>query len=233
MEIIGHTASLNKTIQALTHYLISNPCDKIEMDFALTKDNVLMWTHDMIVDGRFVTKSNYRDIKGLISLEEVLEVLDGNVDLLLEIKCLGTTINIGNLLKALEILKFHYGSTSIQSFNQNLVKLLLKYRSDLPCADIGLIINLFKTFRYRNGNINGLENLDFVSLASELWEWNKVGEDYKRYRELFPHALEYAWTWDSVYSENEIRIKNYMVKKADGIITREPAFVRSLKQKIN
>lgn len=70
--------------------------------------------------------------------------------------------------------------------------------------------------------------MDFVSLSSELWEKDKVQDDYKRYRELFPNAREYAWTWEKIYQENDTRIKNYMAKGADGIITSDPALVRAL-----
>lgn len=227
MDIIGHTATLNKNKGALNHFLITNGCDMLEMDFVLTMDNILVWSHDSLVDGKLIRKSKYKDIKQLLTLEEVLEILDGEVDLLLDLKWIDKKIPIEELLMALEISFKYSRDISIQSVNQNLVRILLTYKFDKHIS-IGLVVNLFKTFIYRKGNILGLEKIDFLSLSSELWESSLVGEDYKIYRELFPRALEYAWTWDSVYTENEIRIKNYINKKADGIITSDVPLVRTL-----
>lgn len=228
MEIIGHTSSINKNKNALQHFLIAYPSKKVEMDFILTKDGKLVWTHDLVVDGEIVNRSLYSKVNHLLTLEEVLEILNNEIQLLMDIKYFRNS-QLDNLMRELTILN-NCQSISIQSFNANLIRSLLKLREEIPGVDIGLIINLFKTFYYRNGSIKRLEQIDFLSLSSELWEWKNVGEDYKRYRELFPNSKLYAWTWDALYHESGDRIKNYINKQADGIITTEPALVRALQR---
>lgn len=228
MEIIGHTANINKTSNALQHFLIANPCDTIEMDFRLTRDNVLVWTHDRLVNGKDVCRSEYKEL-GLLTLDDVLEILNGDIALLLHLKGVNGVKrkNFDKLLRTLEILKEYPFISEIESINPDLIKMFLSYQEEISYMDIGLIINLFTTYRYRNGRIGGLEKVDFVSLSSELWE-NKSKDGYKRYRKLFPSAREYAWTWEKIYQENDMRIKNYMAKGADGIITSDTPLVRAL-----
>ena len=64
-----------------------------------------------------------------------------------------------------------------------------------------------------------------MCLASELYEWPIVGEDYKLYRDLFLNSKQYAWTWDLVYKETDKRLNNYIDKKVDGIITLAPELI--------
>lgn len=229
MNIIGHTSHLNNNKNALQHFLIANPCDTVEMDFRLTRDNILVWTHDRLVNSKDVCKSEYKEL-GLLTLDDVLEILNGDMALLLHLKGVRgvNNKNIDKLLKALEILKEYPLYTELESISADFIRRILTYKEDLSYLDIGLIINFFTTFKYRKGNISGLEKLDFVSLSSELWENSKVGDDYHRYRELFPNVREYAWTWERIYQENDTRIKNYMAKGADGIITSDTSLVRAL-----
>lgn len=229
MHIIGHTSHLNKSKEALQHFLIANPCDTIEMDFRLTSDGKLVWTHDKTVNGRNICKSGYKELR-LLTLDDVLEILNGDIALLLHLKGINGVKrkNLTKLLRALEILREYSFISEIESINPNLIRMLLSYREEISYMNIGLIINLFTTFRYRKGNISGLEKIDFVSLSSELWEKDNLWDDYKRYRELLPDAREYAWTWEKIYQENDNRIKNYMAKGANGIITSDPSLVRTL-----
>lgn len=229
MKIIGHTSHLNKNKGSLQHFLIANPCDTIEMDFRLTSDGKLVWTHDKTVNGRNICKSGYKELR-LLTLDDVLEILNGDIALLLHLKGINGVKrkNLTKLLRALEILREYPFISEIESINPNLIRMLLSYREEISYMNIGLIINLFTTFRYRKGNISGLEKIDFVSLSSELWEKDNLWDDYKRYRELLPDAREYAWTWEKIYQENDNRIKNYMAKGANGIITSDPSLVRTL-----
>ena len=227
MDIIGHTAQISKNKQSLKKFLACG-CDTLEMDFVLTKDNVLIWSHNPIFNNKFINKSRYYEVNQLMTLEDILELINGDINLILDLKWLDRNLCFDDLLRALEIILRYPAFVSVQSFNQDLIKRLLFYRKEVPFVNIGLVVNLFKTFIYRKGNIFGLENLDFLSLSSELWEWPLVGEDYLVYRRLFPKASLYAWTWDSVYSENESRMRNFISKNADGIITADIPLVRKL-----
>jgi len=229
MNIIGHTSHLNKNKDALQHFLISSSSDTVEMDFRLTQDGELVWHHNGVYNGNIISRSKYKDLK-LLTLDDVLEILSGDIALLLHLKGVRgvNNKNIDKLLKALEILKDYPLYTELESISADFIRRILTYKDDLSYLDIGLIINLFTTFKYRKGNIGGLEKVDFISLSSELWEKGIVQDDYKCYRELFPNVREYAWTWEALYSENEERLKNYMAKGADGIITSDVALVRAL-----
>ena len=231
MEIIGHTASLDKTKGALKHYLISHPFDAVEMDFILTQDNVLVWSHDYKKNGVIVPKSTYKDLGEIVTLEEVLEVLDKDIHIMLDIKW-GLNSNkkdLERLLECLEILKKFKGAVSVASFNSGLIKKLLEYRNDIEYAYLGLIINLFNTLKYHNRrNIKCLEKIEFVSLASELWEYL---EEYKRYREIFPEAKVYAWIWDKLYSESEARLQCFVDKGVDGVLVSEPYVLKRILRK--
>lgn len=231
MEIIGHTSEINKTKNALQHYLIAHPFDTLEMDFMLTRDNVLVWSHDYKVNGVYIPKSNYGDLGDVATLEDVLEVLNNEYNLMLDIKwgLNSTKKDVQRLLTCLEILKKYKEAISIGSFNSDLIKKLLEMRKEIEYAYLGIIINLFTNLKFKRiGSLKGLENIEFVSLASELWEYF---DSYKYYRETFPEARLYAWTWEFLYRETEARLKGYVDKGADGVLVKEPYALKRIMQR--
>jgi len=83
MNIIGHTSHLNKNKDALQHFLISSSSDTVEMDFRLTQDGELVWHHNGVYNGNIISRSKYKDLK-LLTLDDVLEILSGDIALLLQ-----------------------------------------------------------------------------------------------------------------------------------------------------
>lgn len=226
MEIIAHTALTAKTKEGLENLIADDRFSKIELDFIPTKDTTLVWAHGLKKDNQKLNQTNYKDLSNVLTLDDVLEIVNNRKKLLIEIKhFIDYKQKSEELLKKLEQLRYTKDNVQIQSFNQHIIKFLLQNKENLKNVEIGLIINLFKTFNYRKGNIEGLENVDFVSLASELYEWPVVGEDYKLYRDLFLNSKQYAWTWDLVYKEIDKRLNNYIDKKVDGIITLAPELI--------
>lgn len=237
MEIIGHTASLDKNKEALRQ-IVKNPhYSKLELDFIPTKDNVLVWSHSNFLNGNIVNSSNYNTLKKknsqLLTLEDVLEEINEKKAILIEIKfALNASKNIDEFIKRLKILTKYNNDVEVQSFNQDLIELLLINKDNLANIHFGLIINIFKTFLYNKHNIEKYNGIDFLALSSELFEWSIFKDAHLKYRELFPDAKQYAWTWDALYKENEERLNNFVNKNVDGIITSNPLLVKGLAKKL-
>lgn len=234
MDIICHTASMIPSIENL-NVLKNNPLyTRIELDFRYTKDYHLVWSHSNMLHSKRISDSRLSELEEAISLTDVLECLNHKKDILIEIKdppkkvILDYTI----LTQSLDCLRYYQKNVQLESFNQELINriLCLQEVGSFDFLDVGLIINLFKTFRYRNRFPDNLKKIDFISLSNELFEWLMVGEDYLRYRKMLPNVLEYAWSWDAVYQENEGRIRHYLDCGVDGIITIKPQLVKTCTQ---
>lgn len=218
MEIIAHTALVNKTEDSLNQLLNNELYDKIELDF-IQKGPKFIWQHNQF--------SKYDD--KALTIDEVLEISNHRKPLLIEMKgsIPKTYDEYKALIKTLELLNI-YDDIQVQRFNQLLIQMLLENRCNFNNIEIGLIINFFKTFIYRNGNVGILQDSDFISLSSELYEYPIVGKDNMLYREIFKRAKIYAWAWDFLYKENESRTLKYIENNADGIITGDPLLVKKL-----
>ena len=230
MDIIAHTASIQQSKEALKKLRDNPDYTKLELDFHLTKDNKLVWSHGNKINGRDIAHTDYRNLVKVFVIEDVLELLDSVKPILLEIKGKPNEKQIYGLVKSMLLLVHYHNKIELESFNQDLIGILLnlKKQSVLDFIDYGLIINLFKTFIYRKEFPKQYKDISFVALSNELFEWPIVGKDYQYYREQLPHARQYAWSWDAVYEETEERISNYIVKGVDGIATSNPAFVKKL-----
>ena len=233
MEIILHRGGTDGHItkKQLQKVLSSPDFDTIELDFVHAKELGFVCSHSKRCNRGLISELNKNEIykSGLITLEDVLESVNGDKKILLDFKDAPDRFFI--IYHLWELIK-EYGfpnSVMIQSFNKDFIRAVLSMKKLglFTDVEVGLIINLFKTFRYRKG-INELNKLDFVSLSSELFEWPIVGEDYQTYRSLFPESKQYAWTWAPPYSEKDKRILNYMDCGADGIITNDPGKVKKL-----
>lgn len=228
MEIIAHTATIPKNIKSLTTLLENDYYSKIELDFVLTKDYIPIWSHNTKVDGINIKNKCANELGSLITLDKVLEIVNNKKRILIEIKSPRKDdefyYKIIEILKKLNDIK----NIQIQSFDPIFIIELLKHRQSFPNIEIGLIVNSFKTFNYRNKDITKLKTIDFISLSSGLFELPIVGKDYLIYRDLFPHAKQYAWTWDALYKESEKRIDNYVRCMEDGIITLNPQLVKKV-----
>ena len=232
MDIIAHTASLKPDRKTLLKLKSNLDYTKIELDFRLTKDDELVWSHSPKINGEYISYTNYRSLGNVLTLEDVLEIFNHEKALIIELK--GYPKNLENrydiLLKCLSSLYYYHNLIEVESFNERLIKSLLELqrKGELSFVQYGLIINLFKTFLFRKHFSQEYRNIQFIALSNELFEWPIVGGDYKIYREVFPQVREYAWSWDAVYKETEKRILNYITKGVDGIATSNPTLVKKL-----
>lgn len=235
MDIIAHTASVFPSRRSLVLLKYHPIYTKIELDFHFTKDGELICSHSNHMDGHLIANTNYRDFRYVFTLEDVLEILGNSKDLLIELKNYPVFLQKRGclLLKALAGLKYCEKQVEIESFNEHLIATLLELQKNEELASIklGLIINLFKTFKYRKCFPKECRDVSFVALSNELFEWPIVNGDYQIYREILPHVKEYAWSWDALYKETSRRIENYIVKGVDGIATSNPFLVRELLRK--
>ena len=230
MDIIAHTASVHQSKEALKELRDNPDYTKLELDFRLTKDNELVWSHSNKINGRLISNTNYCNLGSVLILEDVLEVLDHIKPILIEIKGKPNERQIYGLVKSLFSLVHYHNKIELESFNSDLIGILLdlKKQGVLEFIDYGLIINLFKTFSYRKHFSEQYKEVSFLALSNELYEWPIVGGDYQIYREQLPSAKQYAWSWDAVYEETEERILNYIFKGVDGIGTSNPTLVKKL-----
>lgn len=239
MEIISHRGSLDGKAEMVTKKHLrklvkSDYVDTIELDFQTAKDLEMVCSHSKIYHGHLIsdTPSSRLRSDGILTLEEILEEINGQKGLIIDFKDVQAPY-LQFLVELSDILE-SYGysdALKLQSFKQDLIETLLTLRNDDYFSDveIGLIINLFKTFSLRNGEgKDKFKNVDFLSLSSELYEWPFVGNDYLRYDDLYSNAKQYAWTWSPPYHEHDQRIENYIASGVDGIITNNPAHVKKL-----
>ena len=101
MDIIAHTASVHQSKEALKELRDNPDYTKLELDFRLTKDNELVWSHSNKINGRLISNTNYRNLGSVLILEDVLEVLDHIKPILIEIKGKPNERQIYGLVKSL------------------------------------------------------------------------------------------------------------------------------------
>lgn len=236
MEIILHRGGTDGHItkKQLQKVLSSPDFDIVELDFIHAKELGFVCSHSKRCERGLISELSKDEIykSGLMTLEDVLEIINGNKKILLDFK---DASNRYFLIDYIRKIINNYGfedKVMIQSFNREFIRTILSFKKlgMFTETEIGLIINLFKTFKYRNG-IDELSKLDFVSLSSELFEWPIVGDDYQTYRDFLPEAKQYAWTWAPPYTEKDNRIVNYIESGVDGIITNDPVKVKRLLNK--
>lgn len=179
----------------------------IEFDVHLTKDKKIVVFHDMELDRMTNKSGNIKDytlkelqkIKLLDtdytipSLDEVLELIDGKVPILIEIKYDVKGFELPRLL--LERLKTYNGQVAIQSFNPFLVSYVRFHGKEYLR---GLLLGSFKS-KIKNIFINNLVllpfdllicNPDFLAVDKKLYK-NKKIKKYKKKK------IVIAWTMKS------------------------------------
>lgn len=145
----------------------------IELDIQFTKDKKIVVFHDdnlerMTKDKRDVSNVTYKELlklklldteEKIPLLEEVLQVVNGKVPILVEIKSCENIIELGE--KAYNILRKYNGKYSIQSFNPTVVEWYKKnakevVRGQLSCTynDPEAKMNFIEKFALRNLLLN-------------------------------------------------------------------------------
>ena len=152
----------------------------IEFDVHLTKDKKIVVFHDM-------------DLDRIPSLDEVLELIDGKVPILIEIKYDVKGFELPKLL--LERLKTYKGKVAIQSFDPFIVSYIRFHANEYLR---GLLVGSFKS-KIKNIFINNLVLLpfdifiskpDFLAVDKKMYK-NKKIKNFKKNKSVV------AWTMKS------------------------------------
>lgn len=224
-EIIYHTA--NETNNEKNYLnILDKDTDYIELDIVFTKDLEPIWTHDMLPTK--LLNSDNNQLKNNLSLYDIIDLTGYKKELLLDFKYIDNSIIREEKLKKVLDYINEYDEVMIQSTNKDFINYLITKK--YPNINKGLIINYFSSFGINKNNIGNLKNVDFISLASEIWELYR-GDFLNKTKQIFPNSKKYAWTWEMLYDESTKRLQNYIDKSADAIITNKIDEVKRLIKK--
>ena len=212
----------NKTIYENTLEAFNLAKEKdyiIELDVRLTKDNKIVVFHDentkrITKIDRIVEKSTYQelnqqDIMHIPTLEEVLNLIDGKVPLLIEIKQFEKTGRLEKIL--MNELQNYKGKFAVQSFNP---MVLLWFKKHYPCILRGQL-----SYQYKNKKISPLKksllrNMLFNSITKPnfiSYKYNEISlEKIKKYQNK--KVIVLGWTI------NNQEDYNHYIKYFDNLI---------------
>lgn len=196
--------------------------DAIELDIRKTRDNVFISFHDEFICKKQIAQLTYVEINDLArslnfnvpTLEEVLKLVRGKINLDIELKEKGYEIEVINLiLEYLTIEQFIVTSFHLES--------LLTIKNNYTRIKTGIILDEQTVMNF-NFKCN-LDKLEFLVLPLGLLSKNFVKTM------LYPHKSILVWTINEAKAIKKI-LKN---PKILGIITDRPELAISLKNKIN
>lgn len=160
MQLIAHRGIWNKKVkdnsyEALKNGLLSNKYIGIECDIRTTLDKKFIIYHNTLYKGNLVRNTNYKDMKDILLLEDMLKIKTDKI-LLLEIK--EREIDKNKLLKLLNKYNRNY---YIMSFNNNIIFELRKLNKEYKYGVLNYILNSKSDY-----------DLDFICLL------DKIANDY-------------------------------------------------------
>ena len=140
MQLIAHRGLWNKNIkdnsyEALKNGLLSNKYIGIECDIRTTLDKKIIIYHNTLYKGNLVRNTNYKDMKDIILLEDLLKIKTDKI-LLLEIK--ERDIDKNKLIKLLNKYKRNY---YIMSFNNSVIFELRELKKEYKYGVLNYILN--------------------------------------------------------------------------------------------
>lgn len=140
MQLIAHRGIWNKKVkdnsyEALKSGLFSNKYIGIECDIRTTLDKKFIIYHNTLYKGNLVRNINYKDMKDIILLEDLLKIKTDKI-LLLEIK--EREIDKNKLLKLLNKYKRNY---YIMSFNNNIIFEIRKLNNKYKYGVLNYVLN--------------------------------------------------------------------------------------------
>ena len=188
MYLISHRGNNNhnykeNTKQAIITSYKTTYIDGVELDIRLTKDNIIVLSHDNIEKGKIINKTKYKKLKNIDKLDDILKQLSKEKKIIIEIKEEDEKI-IDILYETIK--KYNY-KFYICSFNHKIIKKFKeKYKNYKSGLIIGYMINIEKI---RN-------NLDFNSIH------------YNLKRRINQKKETFIWTKNDKKKLNKIKIPN-------------------------
>lgn len=173
MYLISHRGNNNhdykeNTKEALITSYNTPYIDGIELDIRLTKDNIIVLSHDNITNGKIINKTNYKKIKHLDKLEDILKQLSDKKKIIIDIK----VENIKLIDTLYDTIKNYNYKFYICSFNYKIINMFkTKYKKYKTGLIIGYMLNLDKI--YNNLDFNSLEYnlIKRINKNKEIFIW--------------------------------------------------------------
>jgi len=181
----------------------------IELDLQLSSDGIVMVFHDDTLermtgidrklsetDSEFLKEVSFLgSCERIPSLTEVLQLVDGKVPLLIELK--GTTLNSNLCKKASEILKNYHGPFCVESFNPFLIHSMKRYLPQVPYGQLYTFLFTKDNRTFRNLLLsymafNFLSRPDFIA-----YQKNDRNRLPVRITTNFFKAKKFVWTVNS------------------------------------
>lgn len=212
--IIAHRGLHNDKIKENTLEAFKEAIDKkysIELDIHNLKDNEIIVFHDsnlkrMFNINKILNDLTYNELKKITNyyiptLKEVLSLVDGKVDLLIEIKN-----NFNNFFDLVNLLNNYKGNYIIQSFYLDVLINLKKYNIK-TCLLISkhLNSNLIDNFIYKKIILDNKIKPDYLAIKKNIISDKKLLRLRKKYK-LF------VWLVTNRKEYNELKDKyNYLI----------------------
>ena len=139
-KYIVHRGIYNKNVKdnsykALINGLESDKYIGIETDLRVTKDNIFILYHNVMYNGKLISKLNYNELKDVCKLEDILKVKTDKI-ILIEIK--DFNINIKRLIK---ILNKYKRNIKLMSFDSKVIKKIKEYTNKYKLGVLNYILN--------------------------------------------------------------------------------------------
>lgn len=142
----GITSTINKdnSYLAIKKALLNSTSLGVELDIRLTKDNIIVLSHNSIINTNYIENMTYKEIiknKYLTTLDRILDINTTKI-LLLDIKVNNNYKKFANTL--LDKINNLDKNIYLMSFNKKIIKYLCR-RTNYP---IGLISFIYKKNKY-------------------------------------------------------------------------------------
>ncbi len=230
VKIVSHRGIVNNEIEnslSAVRASLEADIDAVGMDIQMTKDGEIILHHDRSLSRIFGVRKNvneltYEEIIGLevvnseyflydrkivATLDEALELIDGQIDIHIDVKTYGQGEKLANRIVAIideyEMIENAY----IQSFDTAFIERVEELNSDIKTCQI-----IF----YVLGDLSYIE-ADYFTVEKSLLTYELVGKARQEEKGI--------WVW-TVNEEEDIReVLQYDI---DGIITDDPLLVKEI-----
>ena len=193
MKYIIHRGITSNIIKENTYQSIKKAIkDKntvgVEFDIRLTKDSIIVLSHNSTINFNIIENMNYLDIikeKYLTTLDKILSI-DTDKILLIDIKVKNNYKKFGNIL--IKYLKDYNRNIYLCSFNKKIIKYLrnkLKYKLSY------ILFNYKKTNNdFIMINTNGISNIKIEDKEIFLWTISN-NKELNQIKNKFPNINNY------------------------------------------
>lgn len=200
MYLIAHRGNNNhkykeNSKQAFINCFNTSYIDGIELDIRLTKDNIIVVSHNDLVNGKLIDKCNYNKIKKDVDkLENILESLSDKKKIVIDVKEDNKKI-VDILCSLLNNYKYNF---YICSFNDDIVNLIKqKYPTYKVGLIIGYMINIDKIYNKLDFNSLQYNLINRINNKKEIFIWTV--NDKKILNKIKKHGNNFNIITDKSY----------------------------------